>query len=86
MIRPLLAALAMAAAVWLLRRQFNLAAETPAYLAMLVACAAAGALTYGAALYALWRAARCPPGPEHLLFAKFQAALARLGVRLKLLP
>ncbi len=79
MVRPLLAALAMAGAVWLLRRQFVLPAETGAYLAMLAGCAATGALCYGAVLYLLWRAAGKPPGPEQFLFDKIGARLRRLA-------
>ena len=81
LLRPLAAGLLMAAAVWVLKLSVDLPHETPAYLAMLLACVAAGALTYGVSLYALWTLAGKPAGPEQFAFGKVQALLARAGIR-----
>lgn len=84
MVRPLLAALAMAAAVAALRWAVPLPRLTPAYIAMLLGAVALGALAYGLALYLLWRAAGQPAGPELFVFSKVEGALARAGIRLRL--
>jgi O-antigen/teichoic acid export membrane protein len=82
MLRPLLAALAMAALLWGVKRSVVLPADTAAYGAMLAACVAGGALAYAGALYLLWRVAGRPPGAEHTLLSQARTRLARLGIHL----
>ena len=85
MARPLFASLVMVAVVRLLRNCVTLSHETPAYLAMLLACAAVGALAYALTMYALWTWAGQPPGPEQFVVGKAQTLLARAGIKLRLL-
>jgi lipopolysaccharide exporter len=85
LLRPLCAALLMAAVVWAMRSQVAVPAQTPAYLALLMASIMLGALTYGAALFLLWWAAGRPAGPEDFLLRKSReggaALMRRLGLR-----
>jgi O-antigen/teichoic acid export membrane protein len=84
LVRPLVAALAMGAAVWLLKGMLTLRPVTLDYVLALLLCAAAGALLYALALYALWRLAGRPEGAERFAFEKVQALLARTGLRIDL--
>lgn len=84
LVRPLIAALAMAACVLLLKSQLHLRPLTLHYLLALLLCAAAGALTYVLMLYVLWRGAGRPDGAERFAFEKLQGALARAGLRIDL--
>jgi lipopolysaccharide exporter len=82
--RPLLASLLMVAAVLGLRASVTLPPSSGAYLAMLLAAVALGALVYGLTLLALWIGAGRPAGSERFLFGKVQGALAKAGIRLPL--
>jgi lipopolysaccharide exporter len=84
LVRPLIAALAMAACVLLLKSQLHLRPLTLHYLLALLLCAAAGALAYVLMLYVLWRGAGRPDGAERFAFEKLQGALARAGLRVDL--
>lgn len=84
MVRPLAAALLMAAAVAGVRHPFTLEHSSGAYLAMLLLAIACGALVYATALFGLWAGAGRPPGAEQFVFGKIQAVLARAGIRLRL--
>jgi lipopolysaccharide exporter len=84
LLRPAMAALAMAAGVWLLKQGLTLRPLTSDYVLALLLCAGAGALLYALALYALWRGAGRPDGAERFAFEKLQALLARAGLRIDL--
>lgn len=84
LVRPLSAALAMAAGVLLIKSQLVLQAVTLDYVLALLLCAATGALLYVLALYALWRGAGRPDGAERFAFEKLQGALARAGLHIDL--
>jgi lipopolysaccharide exporter len=77
LLRPLLAALAMGALVWLLKRSLTLREITLDYVLALLLCAATGALLYTLVLYGLWRAAGRPDGAERFAFDKLQGLCAR---------
>jgi lipopolysaccharide exporter len=77
--RPLAASLAMGAVVVLLKHALAPRPVTLDYVLALLLCVAAGAITYAAALYALWRWAGRPGGPEAFTFAKLEAMMRKLG-------
>jgi hypothetical protein len=84
MIRPLVASLAMGAVVVLLKNALSPRPVTLDYVLALLLCVAAGAVTYVATLYGLWRWAGQPGGPEAFSFAKLEAMLRKLGSALPL--
>lgn len=84
LLRPLVASLAMGACVLLLKRALTLQPVTLDYVLALLLCAAAGALAYVLALYALWRAGGRTDGAERFAFTQLQALLSRAGLRVDL--
>ena len=62
--RPVIACVAMAAAVMALRSALHPDPATGPYLVALLSCVATGAVVYVAAIYALWRLVGRPVGPE----------------------
>jgi O-antigen/teichoic acid export membrane protein len=84
MIRPLAASLAMGGVVVLLKHALAPRPVTLDYVLALLLCVAAGAVTYTVTLYALWRWAGRPGGPEAFSFAKLEGMLRKLGSALPL--
>jgi O-antigen/teichoic acid export membrane protein len=84
MIRPLVASLAMGAVVVLLKNVLAPRPVTLDYVLALLLCVAAGAVTYAVTLYALWRWAGRPGGPEAFSFAKLEGMMRKLGSALAL--
>jgi O-antigen/teichoic acid export membrane protein len=84
MIRPLVASLAMGGVVVLLKNALAPRPVTLDYVLALLLCVAAGAVTYVGTLYALWRWAGRPGGPEAFSFAKLEGMLRKLGNALPL--
>jgi O-antigen/teichoic acid export membrane protein len=84
MLRPLVASLAMGAVVVLLKNALAPRPVTLDYVLALLLCVAAGAVTYTVTLYALWRWAGRPGGPEAFSFAKLEGMMRKLGSALPL--
>ncbi|MEW6372836.1 MAG: lipopolysaccharide biosynthesis protein [Pseudomonadota bacterium] len=85
LVRPLLAALAMAGVVLAVKSQLVLHhGMTFEYVLALVLCVAVGALTYAATLYVLWRLAKSPHGLERYGFGRVENVLGKAGIRIKL--
>jgi lipopolysaccharide exporter len=73
--RPLTAALVMAGAIWMMRRQFW--SRSPETLGALLAEVAIGAITYTAILVALWIVSGRPAGAERLAVAYVESRFGR---------
>ena len=86
LVRPLISALVMAGVIMLLKHTFTLRHVTLDYVLALLLCVAVGALVYGTTVYALWRLAGAPEGPEHFVVLKLQHYLAKAGIKLNLAP
>ncbi len=84
LLRPFVASLAMAAAVYAVKSQLVLRHVTLDYVLALVLCMAVGALTYVAALYLLWRLSARPAGLERYAFGRAEGVLGKVGIRINL--
>jgi lipopolysaccharide exporter len=85
-VRPFLGALAMAGVIVLLKSQLSLDKVTYQYVIALLLCVAVGALVYGLVIYALWRLAGAPEGPEDFVVQKVEQILRKIGIRIPLAP
>ncbi|GAB3433962.1 lipopolysaccharide biosynthesis protein [Massilia solisilvae] len=77
--RPLVASSVMGAVVLLLKDALQPRPVTLDYVMALLLCVAAGALVYAGSLYALWRWAGRPSGPEGYAFARLEDVLRKRG-------
>lgn len=85
LVRPLMASVAIVAAVLTLKSQLVLGhRNTFDHVMALLLCTAVGALAYVLALYALWRLWGRPAGAERHAFGQLQELLARIGIRIRL--
>jgi lipopolysaccharide exporter len=84
LVRPLAASAAMGCGIWSIKVKLDLRPDTAAYILALVVCVFAGALLYVFALYALWRLASRPNGPERFCLSKIEDALHKVGIKIKL--
>lgn len=82
--RPLIASLVMAAVLLALKSMFTLRPVTYEYVLALLLCVAVGALVFGISVYAMWRLAKAPEGPEHFCAQKLDQLLAKVGIKLNL--
>ncbi len=85
LVRPLIASSAVAATVLAIKSQLVLRHHTLDYMLALILCAAAGALVYVIALYAIWRLWKRPDGAERHAFGQLEKLLGKAGVRIKLI-
>jgi lipopolysaccharide exporter len=86
LVRPLLAGLAMAGVLMLVKQTFTLEPVTLDYVLALLFCVAVGAVVYGTTIFVLWRLAGAPEGPEHFVVLKLEQLLAKVGIKLTLAP
>jgi lipopolysaccharide exporter len=82
--RPGLAALTMALAVFVIKRQLTLGTETHAYILALLLCVTAGAVVYAVTLYALWHITGRPEGAERECLLRAEQVLRKVGLTWKL--
>lgn len=84
LVRPLLAAGAMAAAVLAVKSQLVLRHETLDHVLALLLCVAVGGLVYVSAIWVLWRLSPQRAGMERHGFLKLQGMLGKAGIRVRL--